>query len=97
MKRYPIKQRTRMCTNVRRFLSIDDVVLRPSQRKHDLLRANVVDGITTSTGIFDESEAVVDDLWNPELDKFDIANKLIERGLNKQANDIAADGLQNPE
>lgn len=89
-----ISQRKREHTRVKRVCnSTNDVVLRPSQRWHDLQRSRITDGITSSTGLFDEAEADVHDLFNPEKDKFDIANALINDGLTKQANDIASKPL----
>lgn len=86
-----IAQRNRENTRIKNIIDKPkDVILRPSQRWHDLQRSRIVDGITSSTGLFDDKECDVHDLFNPEKDKFDLANALINDGLTKQANDIAS-------
>lgn len=95
MKRYPIKQRPRVVSSVQKIMvsdTIPDVVLRPAQRNHDKVRSRIVDGITSTTGLFDDSFGDVPDVFNPDLDKFDLANRLLADGLTKKANQVAASG-----
>lgn len=97
MKKYPIKQRNRVVSSVRVIYQSSvksDLVLRPAQRHHDKVRSRVHDGVSSTTGLFDEAFGEVPDIFNPDIDKFDLANRLLVDGMNKKANQVASSGVE---
>ena len=84
---------------VRAFYS-SEPVYRKSQHHFDLIKHNISDGVSSSTGLFDEAEMPgsvdYDGSTNPfsaRADKFDLANALLTAGgAKRDANSVASSG-----
>lgn len=85
-----VKSRRRLSVKADVVYEKTNPVFKPSQRQHDLIRARIVSGVTSSTGMFDDSIGDVPDLFNPTLDKFDLSNKLMAERHVKLAQDLAS-------
>lgn len=69
-------------------------VLKPSQHYHDVLKAGIVDGVCSGTGLFDDAPGPVPLVFNPHLDNLDLANALIRSGGSlSDAQKLASDGV----
>lgn len=71
-----------------------DVIHRPAQHHFDLIKANMNDGCTSSTCLFDEEAGEVPSIFNQNVSKFELADELMRLGHNSEAQKIASDGLE---
>ena len=70
------------------------IVLRSSQCYFHLLKAGISDGISSATGIYDDVPGDVPDVFNPNMDKLDLAHALLRSGAGtKTASKVAEDGV----
>lgn len=68
-------------------------IYQPYTPHHELVKANVVDGVTSTTGLFDEALGDVPSVFRADVDKFELADALMRDGLGKAAaSGIAEDG-----
>lgn len=94
MKKNYIPQARRVIRNVHRIVDVPESVSHLSQNLHDIRRAGIVDGVTSSTSLFDESLGEVPDIFNPNIDKFELADSLMRGGASqKTAQKAASDGI----
>lgn len=71
-----------------------EAILRPAQHHFDLIKANIADGCTSTTAIFDEAIGEVPSVFNQSVSKLELADELMRRGSNSQAQKVAADGVE---
>lgn len=83
-----VKSRKRFAVKAESVYEDINPIFKPSQRQHDLIRERIVSGVTSSTGMFDDSIGDVPDLFNPTMDKFDLANKLMSERHAKLAQEV---------
>lgn len=84
---------------VQSFYSTEPIY-RKSQHHFDLIKHNISDGVSSSTGLFDDAETPgsVDyngssNPFSVRADKFDLANALLAAGgAKRDANSIASSG-----
>lgn len=90
MKKY-FKQNPRLNKRIRSVANSDvEEVFRPAQLHHDLRRSNVLDGVSSSTGVYDSEMGPVPDVFDIHVDRFDLADSLLRRGESlKSVNTVA--------
>lgn len=95
MRKKFIPQLNRVFRRVQIVDHTSSEVLRPAQRHHDLRRANVVDGVSSSTGLYDDAVGDVPEVFNPNIDRLELADMLMRRGMSPtKSSDVAADGVK---
>ncbi len=68
-------------------------ILRPANHHFDLVKSNIIDGCTTSSGLFDEVAGECDEVFDFRTNKFDLANSLLEKGASlREASSMASGG-----
>lgn len=67
-------------------------ILRPANHHFDLVKSNIVDGCSTSSGLFDEVAGDCAEVFDYRTSKFDLANSLLERGASLRDASSAASG-----
>lgn len=72
------------------------VPLKQSRHHFDLIKHNISDGCTSTTSLFDEECGDVPSIFNPTVDKFELADELMRAGANKQAQKMASGGSTEP-
>lgn len=70
-----------------------ETVYRKSQHHHDLIKRNIADGCTSTTSLFDDECGEVPDVFNPNVSRFELADKLLREGATKQSQKVASDGV----
>lgn len=89
-----IPQSRRQIRRVKPIYSSNEPVLRQSQNHFDLVKAGVLDGVSSSTGLFDEAFGEVPELFQQKQSRLDLANALMLRGASaKTASKVASDGV----
>lgn len=89
-----IPQSRRQTRRVQPIYSSKEPVLRQSQNHFDLIKAGVVEGVSSSTGLFDESFGDVPELFLQKQSRLELANALMLRGASaKTASKVASDGV----
>lgn len=91
MKKY-IRQNPRLNKRISTFDSsyASSVVRRPAQSHHDLRRAKVLDGVTSTTGIWDAEQGDVPEVFDIHVNRLDLADSLLRRGESmKNATKVA--------
>ena len=91
-----ISNKKRSFVSVIRIIPDDtEVVLRSSQHHFDVIKAGISDGVSSSTGIFDEAIGDVPEVFNQNYDNLDIADALLRGNVGaRKASDIAEKGVQ---
>lgn len=92
------KQNPRRSNRRIKPVGLETNIYRRSQHHFDLIKHNIAEGVSSSTGLFDEAEfpgsVDYDGAKNPfsaRVDKFDLANALLAAGGSKRdANSLAA-------
>ena len=92
MSRNPyVKQNPRRCDRRIQHVGVGTPIYRRSQHHFDMIKHNISDGVSSSTGLFDESfspgSVDYDGSSNPfsaRADKFDLANALLDSGGSKR-------------
>ncbi|MBR5585649.1 MAG: hypothetical protein IKW36_05355 [Alistipes sp.] len=70
-------------------------VYRTSQHHFDMIKSGIADGVSSSTGLFDDSEGPVPSIFTQRLDRFELADELMRSGLSrKESQRVASDGAQ---
>lgn len=90
-----ISNKKRNFVNVQRVFPEDrEIVLRKSQHHFDVIKAGISDGVSSSTGIFDEAIGDVPEVFNQNFDNLDIADALLRGNVGaKKASDVAEKGV----
>lgn len=72
-----------------------EVVLRSSQHHFDVIKAGISDGVSSTTGIFDEAIGDVPEVFNQNYDNLDIADALLRGNVGaRKASDVAEKGVK---
>ena len=68
-------------------------ISRPAQHHFDLIKSGISDGVTSSTGLFDETSGDVPSIFSQQSDKFELADELLRAGISRrEAQKVASDG-----
>lgn len=95
MKKY-VPQNRRIIRSVQPILPDTETIYRPAQDHFDVVKSGIVDGVSSTTGIFDESFGDVPEIFHPDVDKLELADALLRSGAStKQVEKIATDGVEN--
>lgn len=77
------------------YLSETTEILRTSQHHFDLVKSNILDGVSSSTGLFDETVGEVPSIFTQRLDRFELADELMRSGLSRrEVQKVASEGPQ---
>lgn len=87
-----------MCTRlkIRTCISspVEEIVLRPSQHHFNLIKANITDGCTSTTSLFDKEVGDPPLFFRQGVTNFEIAQAILDEGYESEAQKIASDGLE---
>lgn len=92
----PISNKKRTFVQVKRIYPDNtEIVLRCSQHHFDVIKAGIADGISSTTGIFDESVGDVPEIFNQNYDNLDLADALLRGNIGaKKASNVAEKGIE---
>lgn len=72
-----------------------EVVLRPAQHYFRLVKAGIIDGVSSATGLYDDVPGRPAEVFDPQYSKLDLANMLVNRGGSfTQASKVAEKGIE---
>lgn len=94
MKKY-VPQNRRVIRSVQPILPDTETIYRPAQDHFDVVKSGIVDGVSSTTGIFDESFGDVPEIFRQDVDKLELADALLRAGAStKQVEKVASDGVE---
>lgn len=90
-----ISNKPRTFVNVTIKRDSDIIVYRTSTKLSDLIKNGISDGFNSSTGIYDDVQGDPPLVFDPKLDKLDLADALLRQGAGvKTASNTAEKGVE---